>query len=153
MVRKIQLQCIVYRKNNDEIEYLLLRRIPKKGFFWQPPCGGMKKSDKNLLYASLRELKEEINLDKKDIIKIHEKIHHFSYNKHYLTAKPIPKIDEFVYGFEISKSTKIDITKNPSNEHDKFKWVPFNIAIEMLKWKDNKNSLKKLNSILENKDL
>jgi len=67
-MRKIQLECIVYRKRGNKIEFLLMKRIPEKGGFWQPPCGGMENEDKSLKDAAFRELSEEANISKKDIL-------------------------------------------------------------------------------------
>jgi ribonuclease P protein subunit RPR2 len=146
--RKIQLECIVFRENDNKIEFLLLKRIQKKGGFWQPISGGFEKTDKSLLDAALRELKEETNISKEDIIKIYENVHYFEFTKHYLTNKKIPKIKEYVYGFKIKNDVKIDINQNISKEHEEIKWVSFKEALELLKWKDNKDALEKLNKII-----
>ncbi len=148
MARTTQLECIVFRRKNNEIEYLVMKRIPKKGGFWQPVCGGMEESDSTLIEAAYRELKEEANINKEDIIKVYENVHHFEITKHYLTGEPIPTIKEYVFGFEVNEGFNVSIDKNIYVEHEEIKWVPFEEAIKLLKWENNKDGFKKLNEIL-----
>jgi len=150
-MRKVQLECIVYCKKENSYEYLLLKRIPEKGGFWQPPCGGLEESDKSKLDAAYREIQEETAIQKKNILNVIEDVHYFVMDKHYLTQKPITPIEEFVYGFEVSPNQKVDIHKNIYPEHEEFRWVSFEDAIKLLKWDGNKLAFKKLNSILISK--
>ena len=148
-MRKIQVECLVFRKRNNKIEYLLLKRIAEKGGFWQPPCGGIESEDKTIKDAAFRELLEETNITKKDIICIIENVHYFEIDKHYITGEPIPKLKEYVFGFEIKPNIKLSINKNIYLEHEKFGWFSFKDAIKNLKWTDNKVALKKLNLLLK----
>jgi len=152
-MRKIQLECVVFRKRENKYEFLLLKRIPEKGGFWQPVCGGEEEKDKSLLDAAFRELKEEANITKKDIIYVFENVHYFEINKHYLTGKTIPTIKEFVLGFEVEPSTIISIDQNIYIEHDEIRWVCFEDALKLLKWDNNKEGLKKINDKLTKKSL
>lgn len=147
-MRKIQIECIVFRKNCSGFEFLLLKRIPEKGGFWQPPCGGLEENDESKLNAAYREILEETGIKKEQIIKVIENVHHFVMDKHYLTNEPIIPIEEFVYAFETTNETPINIHNNIYVEHDDFKWVCFDEAIKMLKWENNKDSFKKLHSLL-----
>ncbi len=150
-MRTIQLECIVFRKKNTDFEFLLLKRIPTKGGFWQPVCGGMEEKDKSILDAAFRELKEEANIGQKDILNIFPNIHNFEINRHYLTGQTIQTITEHVFGFEIDSNFFININKNIYPEHEEIKWASFKDALNLLKWEDNKNGLKKLYEILSNK--
>ena len=38
----IQVQCIIFRKTNNSFEFLLLKRVPSKGGFWQSLTGGLE---------------------------------------------------------------------------------------------------------------
>jgi dihydroneopterin triphosphate diphosphatase len=144
-----QVECIVFRKKEKNIEFLLLKRIPKKGGFWQPICGGKEETDKSLIAAAFRELKEEANILQKDIITIFPSFYFFEINKHYLTGKPISPIKEYVFGFETNSNVVISIKKNIYPEHDEIRWVSFEEAIKLLKWENNKDALKKLNELLQ----
>ena len=147
-MRKIQLECIVFRKRNQLYEFLLLKRIPKKGNFWQPVCGGMEESDSSLLDAALRELKEEASITPDKIINILPDFYSFEINKHYLTGEPISPIEEHVFGFELDPDFDIKICNNIYVEHEEFRWVSFKDALSLLKWDNNKDAFKKLSSLL-----
>lgn len=64
-MRTTQIECIVFRKTKNVFEFLLLKRLPEKGGFWQPISGGVEKTDNSLINAAFRELKEEANIQKK----------------------------------------------------------------------------------------
>jgi dATP pyrophosphohydrolase len=148
-MRTKQVECIIFRKKKD-IEFLLLKRIPKKGSFWQPPCGGVEPNDNSLLDAAYREIKEETGIHKNNIINVIENVHQFIMNNDYLTGEKSTPITENVFGFEVNPNVKVKLDLNIYIEHKEFKWVPFNLAIEMLKWEDNKKAFIKLNKILKN---
>lgn len=147
-MRTTQLECIVFRRKNSSYEFLVLKRIPSKGGFWQPVCGGMEKEDKSLIDAAFRELKEEANIQRMDVLNILPNIHYFEISKHYLTRKPIQTIKEHVFGFEVKPDFAIKIDKNIYNEHEEIKWVSFEEALKLLKWGNNKDGFKKLNNLL-----
>ena len=77
----VQIQSIVFRKVGKKTEYLLLKRIPEKGGFWQPVCGGLEDTDKSKLDCAYRELKEEACIAKKDIVRVIEDVHYFVMEK------------------------------------------------------------------------
>lgn len=147
-MKHVQIECIVFREKNNNYEFLLLKRVLHKGGFWQPPCGRLEKEDKSKLATAYRELLEEANIPKEKILKIIKDVHYFEIKKHYLTGKPIPKIQEHAYGFEVDSGIKVSIHRNPCQEHEKFEWVPFEKALKLLKWDNNKVALIKLNSLL-----
>lgn len=148
-MRKIQLECIIFRKNKEKYKFLLLKRVREKGGFWQSPCGGLEKNDISLLEASYREISEETGISKKDISRVIKDVHSFEINKNYITGKPIPPIKEYVFGFEVNPKIKISIKDNIHKEHEEFKWVSFENAIKMLKWDNNKDAFNKLKLILD----
>ena len=147
-MRETQLECIVFRKTQNSFEFLLLKRIPVKGGFWQPITGGLEKEDNSLIDAAFRELREEANIQKKDILRVIENVHYFEMNKNYLTKEPIHLIKEYVFAFEIIPNFEVNIDKNIYVEHDEIKWVSFEDALNLLKWNNNKDAFKKLNKLL-----
>jgi len=150
MRKRIQLECIVFRKNKNKYEYLLLKRIPEKGGFWQPPCGGMEDTDKTKLDAAHREVFEETGISKGKILRVIENVHYFVMSKHYLTNEPMEPVEEFVLGFEVKSDAEIDIAKNNCAEHEEYRWVSFEEAIKLLKWENNKDAFRKLKKVLDN---
>ena len=134
----------MFRKKREDYEYLLLRRIPSKGGFWQPVSGGFEESDPSKLEAAYRELKEETGIDKKQVVRVLEEVHQYTYDKHYLTGKPTPPITEYVYGFEVGLNVGVRIDRNIYPEHDEYRWVSFEEALNLLKWEENKEAFRKL---------
>ncbi len=146
----IQVQIIVFRKVNNSYEFLLLKRIPEKGGFWQAITGGLEDGE-SIERAIMREIKEESQIT--EIKRLIKKVdfHQFESQTH-----KEPKgiwLSEFVFGAEVDKNTEVNISNNIYKEHTEFKWCTFEEALELLKWDSNKESLEKLNNILINKTL
>ena len=57
----IQVQAILYRKTNTEIQYLLLKRISDTGGFWQPITGGIEKGETKTQPAKKRNTRRNRN--------------------------------------------------------------------------------------------
>jgi len=150
-VRKVQLECIVFRKKKNKLEFLLLKRSSEKGGFWQPPCGGMEETDKSPLDAAYRELSEEANVTKKDVISVIENVYSFEIIKHYLTGEPILPIKEYVLGFEVKPDFTPVLGNNIYIEHEEMRWVGFKEALKLLKWEDNKEGFRNLHSLITKK--
>ncbi|UCC34079.1 MAG: NUDIX domain-containing protein, partial [Candidatus Bathyarchaeota archaeon] len=51
----IQIQAILFKRSGGEIQYLLLKRCPERGGFWQPVTGGLEEGE-NRLEALKREI-------------------------------------------------------------------------------------------------
>lgn len=141
-------ECIIFRGKNDSYEFLLLKRTPKEGGFWQF-AGGKLEDKETTLEAAYRETDEETGIKKNQIIKIIENVYDFSFDEHYLTGAKIDPVQEFVFGLKVQLDTKIDIERNPCNEHEDYGWFSYDKALELLKWDNNKEALKKLFLILE----
>jgi len=145
----VVVSVIIYRKNNAGYEFLLLKRVPKFGDFWQPPGGRMEEGETKLETA-YREVLEEAGITKDDILKIHEDIYYFTVLRHYLSDKPLNSVSEqHVMAFEVRPDTKINIHNNPDSEHEEYKWVDYDTVVKMLKWQNNKDSYEKLKVILK----
>jgi len=130
----IQVQGILFRKINGEIQYLLLRRIPDSGGFWQPVTGGVEEGERRI-QALEREVREETGV--RNIIRIIEEVYYSEFFDPHL-------LKEYVFGVEISSNEKIVI----GWEHSEYRWCGFEEALKLLKWKENKEAIKKLNEIL-----
>jgi lipoyl(octanoyl) transferase len=141
--RVYQIEGIVFRRKGEkpkDIDFLLLKRIPEGGGFWQPVTGGVHVKEKRM-DALKRELKEEVNINTKNIEKIINIRHSFSF-----INRDGNKLDEYVFGVEIDPKKEIAI----SREHTEAKWVNLKKALKMLKYKNNKDGFKKLYKIILN---
>ncbi len=131
------LQVIIFRKVQTDYEFLLLKRIPEKGGFWQPISARIEK-DENPLEGARRELKEETGIsDTKKVIEV------CTFPNGQGEGK------DYVFAFEVTQEIEIDLNSNIYPEHDEFKWCNFKDAYEIAKWPQYKEALKKLKEILK----
>ncbi|MBT3817084.1 MAG: NUDIX pyrophosphatase [Candidatus Magasanikbacteria bacterium] len=135
-----QVEIIVYKIVNAEPQFLLLKRVPERGSFWQPVTGGVHKNE-DLLSAAKRELFEETQI--KDYINFLNDVHYFEFHDDEQGM-----LKEYVYGVEVNE--KIDVKL--SLEHSEKKWCTINEALELLKFDTNKDAFKKLYKLLTIKD-
>jgi len=137
--RVAQVEIIIYKFINNEPLFLLLKRIPEKGGFWQPVTGGVHKNE-GLSCAAKRELFEETQIN--NFINFLSNVHYFEFNDGTGMLK------EYVYGVEIDKATDAKL----SPEHSEKKWRTINHALNLLKYDNNKEAFKKLYKLLMTKD-
>ena len=55
----LEVQAVIFRRK-PSLEFLILRRVPEKGGFWQNLSGGVEEGE-SLLDTLKRELKEEVD--------------------------------------------------------------------------------------------
>lgn len=123
------IQTIVYRKKNNNLEVLLLKRSPERGGFWNAVNGTMEDRE-TIEECRKRELFEEAGIEK--VLKISEEIYRFSFS---CGEKDITVI---VFAAEVSGDQEIVI----NNEHVEYKWVGFEDALRILKYEDDKVGLR-----------
>jgi 8-oxo-dGTP pyrophosphatase MutT (NUDIX family) len=131
----IQVEAIIFRRNGNKLEYLLLRRLPERNGFWQPVTGGVEQGETRN-ETLRREVKEETGI--KNIIAVLEDLYVFEF------SDPNPN-QEYVYGVEVSPSEEIVLDQK---EHSEYRWCSLQEALQLLHWKENKEALRKLNEIL-----
>ena len=132
-----------FDNNDNEYKYCLFFRSDRK--FYQAISGGVE-DDEQLTDTVIRELYEETGIT--NISKIYK----------LLTTSSIPVVNitgEYTWGENVYIATEycfaIEITNQKiklSNEHKSFKWVPYNEAIDLLKYDSNKTALWELNERL-----
>jgi dATP pyrophosphohydrolase len=134
----LKIQCIVFRKVKSGYDFLVLKRLPEHGGFWQPITANVE-PDEPIIDTVYRELKEETSITKKDIIRVIGDIHYFEFpwDKEHIAK-------EHVFGVEVRPDTKVNIKTNVYDEHDDFKWASFDEALNLIKWDSNKDALRKL---------
>jgi 8-oxo-dGTP pyrophosphatase MutT (NUDIX family) len=131
----IQVEAIIFRRNGNGIEYLLLKRLPERNGFWQPVTGGVEEGETRD-EALQREIMEETGVG--NIVAVIEGLYYFEFSDPTLNQ-------EYVYGVEVSSSEEIVLD---SKEHSEYRWCSFQEALQLLHWKENKEALKKLNTTL-----
>jgi dATP pyrophosphohydrolase len=144
----IQIEAILFKRTDGEIQYLLLKRIPRSGEFWQPITGGLEEGE-TIVEALKREIREETGIEK--IIWIIDDVHYFELRDlpfiEYLKkqGQTCEYLKEYVFGVEVALNEVVNLDRE---EHSEYRWCDFEEALSLLKWKENKVALKKLNEIL-----
>ena len=136
----IQVEAIIFRRNGDTVEYLLLKRLPDRNGFWQPVTGGLEEGETQT-EALRREIKEETGI--KNLIRVIEDLYYFEFSNPNLNQ-------EYVYGVEVSSTEEVVLD---GREHSEYRWCGIKDALQLLYWKENKEALEKLNKILEDSQL
>lgn len=129
-------------KENERIFYILAKRIPERGGFWQGLTGGEEDFDNgNLRKTVIREIKEELGIDisENDIINID--------NNFSFTDKSGILRTETYFGVILSPELKNSIILSP--EHDS---LIFSTDIEylksLMKYEQNRVGLEKFSEII-----
>ena len=133
----IQVEAIIFRRNSNRIEYLLLKRLPERNGFWQPVTGGVEEGE-TLTEALRREIREETGIE--NLVRVIEDIYYFEFSDPNLNK-------EYVYGVEVASTEVVVLDRK---EHSEYRWCGIKDALQLLSWKENKEALKKLNTILGN---
>lgn len=139
-MRKAQVQGIVFKRESDKFFYLVLKRNPEKGGYWQPITGGINE-DEAPRDAISREVSEELNIEApKKIVDID-----YSFSFTLASGK---SLTEYVFGIEITPDQEFNLSK----EHTESKWLLYQQASEILEWDTNKKALRHLNEYLIKED-
>lgn len=131
-----QVEAFIFREDPEgEFLFLLMRRIPERGGFWQPLTGGVRVGEV-LENALIREVQEETGII--NIKKMLNTGYMFNFSDHG------KDYTEYVYGVEVDPSTEITL----SDEHDSYVWASKEGALSLLKWPGNIEGFRRLCSIL-----
>ncbi len=139
MRQPVQVAVYCVRECLPGWEFLLLRRIPSNGAFWQGITGGVEGKE-DYYTAALRELQEETGY-----IPIWIEIIDFSYTfpverqMQKLYKCPVDMITEIVFLARVNGTIK---PRLDPKEHDSWTWCSYEKALEMVYWAGNKESLK-----------
>lgn len=148
MREPVQVLVYPFRIINNQLQYLLLKRIKSRGDFWQGVTGAINKGEA-LQTAALRELYEETSLNCASLIDIGCKYFiQLDDEWKYLYADDVQSIEENIFAAYLENEE--DPVIDP-REHNDWKWCTFDEAITLLKWKENIEALKKVKRYLSSK--
>lgn len=131
----------VYRRDGDELRFLLLKRSPDKMYagIWQGVAGKIQ-SGEAAWEAAIRELREETGLTPSFMF-IADHVSMF-YETHGDRINLVP-----VFGIEVS-STDVIL----SEEHCDYRWATFPQAIDTLVWSGQKTGLESVYNMISAND-
>jgi dATP pyrophosphohydrolase len=162
-----QILVIPFRHTKTGLEFAVLKR--SDAGWWQFIAGGGE-DDESPLQAAERETKEEIGISTNQPIRERhcersEAISSFCNSRLFQldSMATIPKnnfaaadaweqdvhvIPEYCFAIEAGDSALA-----LSAEHTELRWVPYNVACNLLKWDSNRNALWELNERLKKKEV
>ncbi|MBM3233306.1 NUDIX domain-containing protein [Candidatus Pacearchaeota archaeon] len=135
MITQDTLQVIVFSIHQKEVKYLLLRRIPAKGGFWQP-ITGRKEKNESPKDGALRELQEELGIPIQKIIDV----------DNFPNGQGEGK--DYIFAAEVLPSVEIRLDR-PSVEHDHYQWCTYQEARTLLYWPQYTKALDRLKRMIK----
>lgn len=141
-MRKPKNVLVFLYRFNKNIEYCIFYRNDLK--FWQGLLGGVE-DDEELTDTVIREVYEETGIKVNNIMKLDtiSSIPGINVNKEFNYQNNIYIVYEYAFGIKINNE-EIKL----SDEHEKYKWVRFEEANNLLKYDSNKTALFELNERL-----
>jgi 8-oxo-dGTP pyrophosphatase MutT (NUDIX family) len=127
----IIIQSIVYRERKQDFEFLLLKRSADRGNFWNVVNGTLE-FEESIKMCRDRELFEEAGIE--NVLSWSDEINRFNF------AYKGESIMVIAYSAEVAANQRVII----NDEHAEYRWVCFEDALNMLKFDDDKNGLRKL---------
>ena len=125
----IKVEGILFAKSGPVYKFLIIKRVPEDGGFWQPLTESLEDGE-SIEECLKRGVKEELGLD--GVKSVTERLWSFPWEN----KRNEPNID-LVYGVEISENDEVKI--NPE-EHSEYKWCTFDEAMGLLGKENNKKA-------------
>lgn len=133
---KKKVQVVIFTKNDAGVKsFLLLKTNERRGLFWQSVTGSVEK-DEDFEQAAFREVEEETNCKKQNVIKHLDLDMDFEFDDQWNDH-----VHEKVFAFEVDANFELRL--DPS-EHIESKWVLENdISPESVKFETNYKAIYK----------
>jgi dATP pyrophosphohydrolase len=144
MRQPFQVLVYVARAAGEDWEYLLLRRIPGRGGFWQGITGGVEEGE-DLAGAAMRELAEEAGMVPSALEQI-DCSYTLTMQDEWrdLYAADVEEIVEYVFVALVDRQQEPTI----SWEHDAWQWCSLNEALGLLAYPENIEALQSCHRFL-----
>ncbi|MEK7193690.1 MAG: NUDIX domain-containing protein [Patescibacteria group bacterium] len=130
-----QVEAIVFKVlESGEVLFLMLKRIPNRGGFWQPVTGNVERGE-SFEAAALREVREELGIER--VLELIDTGYSYKFTDNNL--------DQFerVFGVRVLDGTPVKL----SSEHTEYQWVSKDDALNTyLKYPGNKEGLRRLDA-------
>ena len=134
----VQVNVFPYRIHDGQIEFLLMRRLPHGGGFWQGVSGGVL-SKEDITIAAKRELYEETGFQAD--VKSLDYTYSYPVEESNI-SKYAPEVSEIIEHAYVSNVSDLG-EPTLSREHDAYKWQSFpDIDMKDLFWPENQKALR-----------
>jgi len=127
-----QIEAIIWRRGAENLEFLIAKRTPERGGFWQPLTGGVEVGE-DFETAVRRELGEEFGLTAP--LSVEPLDFRFSY-----VMKDGHFLNEEVFSVEIDSASHITL----SDEHTEYQWCSQAEAEKLVLWDDNREAIRRV---------
>ena len=132
-----QVEAIVFKRlPSGEFYFLMLKRTPQRGGFWQPVTGNVEDGE-TFETAALREVQEELGIA--DPLRLIDTEYSYEFTDND------PDQFERVFGLQVSPHQEVRL----SSEHTEYYWATTEEALNVyLKYDGNKEGLRRLHEKL-----
>lgn len=133
------IQVVIFAGSREARRYLLLRRVPEHGAFWQSVTGSLEDGEAHA-QAAIREVAEETGLSviEDDLINL-DVVNTFEiaplWRKRY--APGVTHNEEVCFALSVDEFEPVI----DSLEHEAYVWVNYDDAIKMAYWESTKRAL------------
>lgn len=135
--RIAQAQVIPFKREDNEIRYLMLKRNEAKGGFWQAVTGGIAAGE-TPAEGALRELEEELEIAGLPLIDLDYSFEFFSSLGRMLK--------EHVFAVDLTEKQEFTV----SEEHTEYRWATLDEALGLVKYDSSKEALQRCETYLTN---
>lgn len=135
---------LIYRKNLNLIEYLLLQ-ASYEPFHWTPPKGHVDAGEDEWT-AAVREVREEAGIDVASALEVHKD---FKYEMHYTAISKKHGNANKKVTYWLAKTLDPELKITLSDEHMDWKWNEMSKAIELAKFAEMKKMLEAADTYLK----